>query len=92
MPASYFPLPASRFPHERERNHPETRPTSVLTSTLSLSFRPRQVEAVNNYAICAMYTCELALAVKTLEELIREVSKGNEGVTCICLIDAQLGS
>ena len=27
---------------------------------------------MNNYAICAMYTCELALAVNTLESLIRE--------------------
>ena len=27
---------------------------------------------MNNYAICAMYTCELALAVNTHESLIRE--------------------
>jgi tetratricopeptide (TPR) repeat protein len=30
-------------------------------------------EAVNNLAICAMYTCDLELAVTTLEKLIREV-------------------
>lgn len=30
------------------------------------------VEAVNNYAISSMYTCELETAVKTLETLIKE--------------------
>jgi hypothetical protein len=30
------------------------------------------IEAVNNYAIAAMYTCELPEAVSTLEKLIQE--------------------